>query len=489
MERRGRNRIIPVVLVTCGCLSAVVCAAEYKESVKPAQQQAAVAQQQTDTSCPSFGWKENLANFLKPDAQFPTQNTPVGSDDCNFHEWSWEAFVWATALDSSGVPRFMSLPTTADLLADPKSAKKKKGPGLLKLAARSTTPHGVAGFTEGAGSIVEADGNMLVAPNGYPVYASVHMTPSYFDTARKNLIATGGYQSQPADSYFNIGDAVFKAMWMRLEQGQSPPPGTFVTKAQVPVLHVLRTKTTAAVAPNGQYETVRVALVGLHVVGYTINHPEFLWGTFEYKLNAPMLPDNSFKTSGSDPNNYTFYQANTPFSQVNLQNSDPATLNFDVLTQKFTPATNAVLLNRTGGESEPQGPQNIASLNGQGQSFLQNRQGTQSLFANYSLIGTVWMLPNSYSVNSGRTDAVGSVNLANTTAETFVQAVSNSSKQQWRNCFMCHNARSYSFQSDPPPLANRLIAISHVLAEGTPYAVPNVLPVKVPRRKLMEQAP
>ena len=86
------------------------------------------------------------------------------------------------------------------------------------------------------GAIVEADGNMLVAQNGYPVYASVHMNKSYFDTARKNLIATGGYQNQPASSYFDVGAAVFKATWLRLDPGQPPPAGAYTTQAQVPVL-------------------------------------------------------------------------------------------------------------------------------------------------------------------------------------------------------------------------------------------------------------
>ena len=128
----------------------------------------------------------------------------------------------------------------------------------------------------------------------------------------------------------------------------------------------------------------------------------------------------------------------------------------------------------------PDGPQNIMNLNAQGQSFLQNQKGSQTLFSNYNLIGTVWMLPNSYSTTSDQTDAVGTVNLANTTAETFVQQATNSNQQNVQNCFMCHNATSYSFQSYPPPLATRRIAISHVLGEGTPYAVPNVMPVKVP---------
>jgi hypothetical protein len=43
------------------------------------------------------------------------------------------------------------------------------------------------------------------------------------------------------------------------------------------------------------------------------------------------------------------------------------------------------------------------------------------------------------------------------------------------NCFLRHNPTSYSFQTSPPPklLPNRLIALSHVLAIGSPYEVPN----------------
>jgi hypothetical protein len=84
------------------------------------------------------------------------------------------------------------------------------------------------------------------------------------------------------------------------------------------------------------------------------------------------------------------------------------------------------------------------------------------------------MKPNSYNLNSDQTSAVGSVDLANATAETFVQNANNSPISGVLNCFLCHNAGSYSFQNPPPPkLANRLIAISHVLAIGSPYEVPN----------------
>ena len=82
--------------------------------------------------CPQMGWAEGLNNFLKPDHAFPTEDTRnVPTPDCNFHQWSWEAFVWATALikdSASGttVPQFMTLATPAELLDTNESAGEPK---------------------------------------------------------------------------------------------------------------------------------------------------------------------------------------------------------------------------------------------------------------------------------------------------------------------------------------------------------------------------
>ncbi|MGJ4883112.1 hypothetical protein [Bradyrhizobium sp. HKCCYLRH1065] len=436
-------------------------------------------------NCPAFGWSEGLGNYLKPDAAFPTSDTKtIPTPDCNFHQWSWEAFVWATALvkdpgSGAAVPRFMTLATPDELLSNAENAGASR-PRPLTLAARAQVFHGTAGFTEGAGAIVEADGNMLVAQNGYPVYASVHMNQGYFNTARKNLIATGGYQSQPADSSFAVGDAVFKATWLRLDPGQAPPAGAYTTQAQVPVLENNVTPGLITIRPTpGKFVTVTVALIGLHVVGYTENHPEFLWGTFELKNNSPQTPDNTFAPSASrsDPKSYTLYKGGTPFSQVNiaaLPGANRPQLRLDPATQKLTPATNVVLENQTGGENQPNGVGNIFAITAQAQGFLSGLKGPQSTFASYSLDGTVWMLPNSYNLNSNQTSAVGSVNLANATAETFVQNADNTPIKNVLNCFLCHNPTSYSFQTPPPAkLPNRLIALSHVLSIGSPYEVPN----------------
>ena len=57
-----------------------------------------------------------------------------------------------------------------------------------------------------------------------------------------------------------------------------------------------------------------------------------------------------------------------------------------------------------------------------------------TVFANYKLIGTVWMLANTLKPGDGNMDqqAIGSIDLANSTLETFVQG-------QGTNCFSCHS--------------------------------------------------
>ena len=86
--------------------------------------------------------------------------------------------------------------------------------------------------------------------------------------------------------------------------------------------------------------------------------------------------------------------------------------------------------------------------------------------------------PPYVSITLASADAVGSVNLANSTAETFIQTANDSVMKNVTNCFTCHNPGSYNFQTSPPKLASRRIAISHVLGVSSPYAVPNQILVK-----------
>ena len=191
--------------------------------------------------CPPFGWAEGLGKFQDSTAAFPTNDTAkLPTPDSNFHEWSWEAFVWATALitdPASGatVPRFMTLPTPADLTNNSAEAGQIKVRPLT-LAARSQTFHAAPGFTEEAGAIVEADGNMLVAQNGYPVYG--------VGAADSDLFRDGAEES---DRDQRLPDPAVRTPTSTSATpssrppgsarcGQQPPAGAYTTQAQVPVL-------------------------------------------------------------------------------------------------------------------------------------------------------------------------------------------------------------------------------------------------------------
>lgn len=474
-------KYLAIPLVGAGLLTAIM-GASYEQPGKPQAPIGKTAQNAME--CPNrMGWQEGLVRYLSPSAAFPTEKPMV---DCDFHEWSWEAFVWGTAM-INGQPRFMSLYTPDELLKDNKSLlASRKAPRVLRLAERSPHP-GQDGSPEVAGAIVEADGNMLVAPNGYPVLASVHLNKSYFDTAKANMMYNGGYKNNADDSnYFSVGAAVFKATWLRYDNDSDIPQGAYTTIAEVPVLAI--DPVTQNVQPTGVFKKAKVALLGLHVVGLTEGHPEFIWATFEHRYNSPRVMDGAFQPNASTfyAGNFTLYQQGTTYDQVNIQNQagSKQLLEFDVKTQKFNPTTNVVLQNQTGGETfSPNGPKNIVAVNTSSQTFLKGATPkSESLFANYDLIGTVWMSegvysrknPNWQSINQA--NAVGSVNLANSTAETFQQVAGvPSSASNNNNCFSCHNPTPFSSANPPVPstMPPRLMAISHVITMNTSYAVPN----------------
>ena len=448
-------------------------------------------------SCPEgFGWSEGLVAYTDAKAAFPVSFS-ADADDCLFQQWSWEAFVWATA-EVDGKPRFMAL-KTMELLEGEASAGNS---GLLQLQARSTKAHNNPAVEHPA-AFTEADGSVLVGQNGYPVYASVHMNDSYFATVKANLIESGAYKAnkdadKPGaasadcgkdglsehsnDAYFACGATVFKATWLRLAIGEEPPEGAYVTEALVPVLKNDCRLGGCTVVATDETTRVNVALVGLHVVSYIEHHPEFVWATFEHNNNSPAFADGTFEwNDNSDPKDYTFYAANTPFTKDNIIVSnqpakarDEALLTFDEEKQTFSPITQVVQMNKTGGENQTNGAENIAAVHESSQGELRNLKST---FANYFLVGAVWLEPDTYTADNPEivdssvqwnTKAVGGMALANMTAETFMQQPGTGDQQ---NCFLCHNPQSYSYSKEKMPL--RRVAISHMLAVDSSFAVPN----------------
>jgi len=213
-----------------------------------------------------------------------------------------------------------------------------------------------------------------------------------------------------------------------------------------------------------QTKTVKVALLGIHVVGVVLNHPEFVWASFENNNNAPNLPAG-MQPSSPDPvsaQGFTLYTANTPAAACNQFNAN--TLTLDQSTQKLSPVTQVFRLFSLTGSTTNSG--NIQTLNGSAQSQLGS-----DVFANYQLVGGIWLAADN-GLKPGQANIspqTGSIEppppattiggLANSTMESFTQSI---------NCFICHNTAGISPPkgSTAPPLPGLNLNLSHILTDA-----------------------
>ncbi len=78
-----------------------------------------------------------------------------------------------------------------------------------------------------------------------------------------------------------------KTSWVDVKS--VPNPDTYVTiEAEVPIYEKSADNLNWSPPTSGATtETIRLALLGIHIVGTVEDHPEFVWSTFEHIANAP----------------------------------------------------------------------------------------------------------------------------------------------------------------------------------------------------------
>lgn len=413
-----------------------------------------------EESCPvGVGWAEGLNNYTNATIPFPTKDTAnvEASTDCIFHQWSWEAFVWATAVQpnptvpGSSIARFLTFPTPDQL----KPGVPQLPGAKLKLKVRGLKPKSQE---EGISSFQQAGpGGVLVDQNGNPAFYSVHLNPTYFKFVQK-YYSWATYSNASPTLNFPVGSAVFKASW-RIVSG-SQTNGYYTIPATVPLLVNTTNSPGIMPDPSGKTRDVTVALIGLHVVGVTENHPEFVWGTFEHTNNAPSLknPNDWGSTNAVSPNNYAFYKAGTPAVQCNQ------IVQLSVSTNQIVSPITSAFLQYTYGGGSSTNQTDIVKVNTASQSHMAKMTNSpaEQVYANYALVGTVWLEANTLQPGDGSLDtqAKGSVDLANATMETFVQGPQGNCGNN-ASCFMCHNTSGYSSNGIP----GKNINTSHVILD------------------------
>lgn len=348
----------------------------------------------------------------------------------------------------------------------------------------------------------EADDGVLEAQTGSLVYyyTLVNDVYAYFETGLNdnNFTATAFPQSlsdlnpvvafaltaNPPVTFPDLNALVVELKTSWVEASSVSDPSSYITMtATIPTYSKTPTKWTR----SGQ-QTVKLALVGIHVVGSVTGHRELIWATFEHFANAPRATyayvnssnavatrnidatdppvDASgnaaqwlFATNGSGASNAGPF--NVEFMQYNGGTIPPE---IDALTGPNRPGTispSDTIRWKAFGVASDTKPNpleqcpvpnpcptadvvaaantEIISIN----NSVRGQLASGDVRANYILTGATWTengaLPNGI-FPSG--DEVGTSVLSNTTMETYQQG-SDTHLAGGSNCFDCHAGGSY----------------------------------------------
>jgi hypothetical protein len=387
-----------------------------------------------------------------PHSRTPKQNSagfPADPSNCDFHQWSWNAFLWLTQ-DVKGEPRFENFP------ADGIESKAGVLDALIGRAASART----LDLVEQAGP-----NGIMVDLQGHPIYYSIHSDSTFGDFITKNaLFDPAKLRAFDANKSFPIDSLTLKAAWKVVVPGEDV--STFYTrKAQIALL----TTKNGKIVLSGKTRTATVALVGFHIAGTVAHHPEMIWATFEHLRNAPDLPKKMDQMGPDDvvsDQNSTFYKAGTMFKDCNVNSAGSGALDLDEAAQTLSPVTEVCRIVPFGGGKESN-VNNIKSLNESVHSQL------DGVWNNYFEVGAIWFAANDglkpnctfqpgsleCPATPGTPILTGSTLLSNTTVETFTQSQSTQS-----NCFACHNTVQVTAPDTvAQSLPGKNVNISHVL--------------------------
>lgn len=225
-------------------------------------------------------------------------------------------------------------------------------------------------------------------------------------------------------------------------------------------------------------KTIRVALIGMHVVGSANGHPEMIWATFEHVGNTPnvnygfITPNNTPQNQGADPigssSSWLFCGATTPTTpfQPNASSVGIGAIDTNVggkpvqgtsvmrlapwgAPTNFRPNPNV----QTSADSNTE----VISLNND----VRAQMDPNDVRVRYLFLGATWTefggAPSTNFHNNGPTPGlvVGTNHLANSTMETYTQSKFwVAGNMPGPGCLSCHTSNN--------------AGVSHIFADTKP---------------------
>jgi hypothetical protein len=335
---------------------------------------------------------------------------------------------------------------------------------------------------------------VLLAQNGSVIYYSIVVNDVYayfasgvnagklpvapFPTTQKELDGIQAYAGQT----FTDGNALaIEAKLSWIDAASLPDASTYITATMsVPVYDM--SKPYLWTQTGTQEKTL--ALLGVHIVGSAAGHPEMIWSTFEHVGNAPngsyqytntsnqtvTVPASTAgtwllsKTDSSGP--FNIMHANYDSGAVPSICAAPGT----TISPSDTQRVYAFGVAPTGAPNQEDATPaaantEVISINNSVLGQLMDGDVRK----NYYFVGSTWTFggfapTGAYSdgAKDPRGAEIGTNFLANSTMETYHQAVGSS---PGTNCFSCHNLGNTSSTAPGTPVTT---AVSHIFSQLQP---------------------
>ncbi|WP_299763096.1 hypothetical protein [uncultured Dokdonia sp.] len=438
----------------------------------------AVATSTASTSCDCetnwFPHSQTPAPEEGKGSPFDTENTT----NCMFQQWSFQKFLWLTKPEANGKPLFLN--TLKQVTNQMETVKIPSG---TSVALSSINQAGLDAVLQTVPEY-SADGK-----TSDTVYYSIHINATletaitkYVDSIKKGTL------SRNNNATFPIGSLETKVSWVPV----TSLPSEDIAKNNY--------YTTMAAVTQGDGTVVKeqVALLGMHVVGVVINHPEFIWATFEHNSLAPVF-DVPSNTASSDVNTLIFKKGSvTGVDGIRWKSGKAVKAEQTFGLFKYGVAAKGPNNYVKTSQPEPDNYNKIDSLN---MCVSANLKKESDVWQNYQYDGAIWLNMDGLTTTQQADTIVslyrhikdatpgsmarGSLASANLTMETFTQTYQTTTDEitdasKLINCFSCHRgAPDTGSDTIRSPLY-----LSHVFSGNVSLIVDEQTPTEIEANKL-----
>lgn len=264
---------------------------------------------------------------------------------------------------------------------------------------------------------------------------------------------------------FPVGSFILKTAWI-LASSLESTNGYYITDG---------------VFPNDSNH-VKIALIGMHIIGRVYNHPEFIWATYEHDGLAPSY---SWEEKGYPKLNtilsdksFIFYTAKTNLNNCPMNNVPCSPAQFtDVFNIYPYGTVKSFIGDQYPTNKDIDNEEMIVSL---GESVRRNLNKEKGVWGKYYYKGSVWLTASNSNFGPGNSTIGNLTNpslngaraISNITMETYTQLYTTAVYTGGSmNCFGCHNTSDFD-----NPLINGNsysynLSISHAFRNGVKQRV------------------